>query len=81
MFDVVDHFEGQLKEIFDIMTDGKWRTIDQLAAITGIHTQSISARLRDYRKPQFGNHTVNKRPLKHTPALIFEYQLILRMTQ
>lgn len=70
----------QLQAVFDLMQDGAWWTLDNLErelfwrfAVTA-STQSISARLRDLRKPKFGGHTVNRRRLC---GGVYEYQLIL----
>jgi hypothetical protein len=58
-----------------LMADGRWRTLPEIHDITGFGEASISARLRDFRKLRFGEHTVNRR--RRTAAL-FEYQLVLR---
>lgn len=50
----------QHRAVFDLMRDGKTRTLCQIAAATGYPEASISARLRDFRKPQFGSHTVTR---------------------
>ena len=51
---------GQLMRIFRLMRDGKWRTLEEIARITGDPVPSISTRLRDFRKAKFGGHTVNR---------------------
>jgi hypothetical protein len=52
---------GQIKRVFDLMSDGKERTLDGISARTGYPSASISAQLRHLRKPRFGGHTVHKR--------------------
>jgi len=50
----------QLDDVKRVMGDGNWRTLGELEAITG-HTQaSVSARLRDLRKPKHGANTVER---------------------
>jgi hypothetical protein len=55
---------GQLKNVYDIMADGQYRTLDQIVTeIKGqygkvVTPQSVSARLRDLRKEKFGGYKV-----------------------
>ena len=51
----------QLQRVCDAMTDGEWRTLAEIEAITGDPQSSISARLRDLRKERFGAYKVEKR--------------------
>ena len=39
---------------------GGWWSLHYLAQATGYPEASISARLRDFRKPRFGSHTVKR---------------------
>lgn len=50
----------QAYDVWLAMRDGKWRTLRQIAHITGHPEASISARLRDFRKPEFGRHEVDR---------------------
>ena len=43
------------------MADYRWRTLRELAHTTGHPEASISARLRDLRKPKFGGFEVEKK--------------------
>jgi hypothetical protein len=75
LFDTAPRFDGpvydlavdqarltkQLGRVFDLMQDGQWRTLNEIAAATGDPHASISAQLRHLRKPRFGSHTVEKR--------------------
>ena len=71
----------QLYWVYEIMYDGKWRTIKDIGYIiranhnVSVMQTSISARLRDFRKNKFGGHTVNRNNLGDG---LFEYQLIVR---
>lgn len=44
--------------IYALMRDGRPRTLAEIEAATGFPQASISARLRDFRKPRFGGHDV-----------------------
>jgi hypothetical protein len=65
---------GQLERVFNLIADGKWRTLRQIAEGTGDPEASVSAQLRHLRKPRFGSHTVNRR---HLERGLYEYQLDL----
>jgi len=65
----------QAKAVFVLMRDGRWRTLRELSAATGYPEASVSARLRDFRKPKFGGHEVDDRR-RHDPARgVWEYRL------
>ena len=68
----------QQQRVFDLMIDGKWRTLNEISRITGDPLQSISARLRDMRKIRFGGHAVDKRPRGERSKGLWEYRLIVR---
>lgn len=65
---------GQLQRVFDVMCDGRWRSLDDIARETGDPAASISAQLRHLRKDKFGNHTVNK---EYRGDGLYLYQLIV----
>ena len=71
-----DHarLNGQIRRIYDLMHDGKWRTLEMIATATGDPPASVSAQLRHMRKPRFGGHTVEKRRVVGTSGL-WEYRL------
>ena len=71
---------GQIKRIFDLMRDSKFRTLFEIAYLTGDPESSISAQLRHLRKPHFGSHTVNKQRRGEPSRGLFEYQLIVNTT-
>ena len=48
----------QLRVVYEVMRDGYWHSLKSLARETGEPEASISARLRDLRKPKFGGFTV-----------------------
>lgn len=65
---------GQMLRIFNLMRDGQWRTLSQISMQTGASEAGASARLRDFRKPRNGGHTVNRRRVS---GGLYEYQLIV----
>jgi hypothetical protein len=66
---------GQAARIFKLMKDGEWRTLSEISRLTGDPESSVSARLRDFRKPRFGSHTVNRRM---AIAGLYYYQLEIK---
>jgi len=63
---------SQLERVRDLMLDGEWRTIPQIAAAVGGSDQSISARLRDLRKRRFGSYQVDR---AHVKDGLFTYRV------
>ena len=59
--------------VFRLMRDGEWRTLADISEATGDPQASVSARLRDMRKPRFGSHTVERRRCGEG---LFEYRLL-----
>ena len=49
---------GQLNRVYELMSDGEWRTLTQIAQAVGGSEAGVSARLRDLRKPHCGSHDV-----------------------
>jgi len=72
----VPRLAGQLARVFELMCDGQYRTLTEIASATGCLETSAGARLRDFRKPKFGGHTVIQRQVEGVP-LLYEYRLIL----
>lgn len=62
----------QLLAVRALMIDGVWRTLDDISCATGFPQASVSARLRDLRKPRFGRYDVERR---RKTAATFEYRL------
>lgn len=48
----------QWERVRDLMLDGQWRTLHQIAQALDVPEASASARLRDLRKPRFGGYRV-----------------------
>lgn len=66
----------QHRRVHALMRDGRWRTLAEIAGITGDPPASISARLRDFRKQKFGCLRVNRRRRGEPTRGLFEYQLL-----
>jgi DNA polymerase III delta prime subunit len=65
----------QATDVWRAMIDGRWHTLHELHRITDHPEASISARLRDFRKPEFGGHEVKSKRLENGSGL-FRYRLI-----
>lgn len=68
---------GQILRIRDAMLDDKWRTLPELEAITSDGQASVSAQLRNLRKPAFGSHQVDKRRRGEAERGCWEYRLTI----
>lgn len=69
-----ERLTGQILRIYDLMKDGKWRTLGQIENFTGAPQASISAQLRNLRKPRFGGYVVEKQNLGEG---LFQYRLLI----
>lgn len=68
-----DRLKTQLFNVWRLMKDSRWRTLEQIAAKVGCPEASVSARLRDFRKSKFGSHTVER---MYVHRGLFKYRLI-----
>lgn len=68
-----DRLNRQARIVFDLMRDGEWRTLAAIATIVDEPEASVSARLRDLRKPRFGEHVVERRYVGNG---LWEYKLV-----
>lgn len=68
-----DRLASQLKSVYAFMSDGEWHTIAEIKERVGGTDASISSRLRDLRKAQFGSHVVDRR---YVARGLFEYKLL-----
>lgn len=63
--------------VYDIMRDGEWRTPYEVQRMVERLTgqwhsdSSICARLRDLRKPAYGSHTIEKRPVEGQRSYVY----------
>ncbi len=58
-----------VEQVFDFMADGRWHALTEVASKTGLPVQSVSARLRDLRKPRFGRFTVDRMKMWGKPTV------------
>lgn len=71
----------QYNAVWRVMIDGRWRTLESIQNTMieemGLYApeQSISARLRDFRKKKHGAHTVDRFEWQTKPR-VFKYRLI-----
>ena len=63
----------QLSAVKALMLDGQWRSLSQISVHTGSPQTSVSARLRDLRKHEFGGLTVERR---HVANGLYEYRVL-----
>lgn len=70
-----ERLNTQLARVRELMADGRWRTLEDIEAVTGYPQASISARLRDLRKAKNGSFTVSRRRRSEGQ---FEYQMPAR---
>jgi hypothetical protein len=71
----------QHERVREAMRDGEWRTLDEIAALTGDPVASVSAQLRHLRKPRFGSWNVDRRSVPRrdgSRGALFEYRLRAR---
>jgi biotin operon repressor len=64
----------QLDRVKEKMRSGDWHTLSALAASVEASEASVSARIRDLRKPRNGGYTVLRRRVAGIPGL-WEYKL------
>ena len=63
---------GQIARVYSAMEDGRWRSLQAIAVITGDPPASISAQLRNLRKARFGAHEVER---AHRGGGLYAYRL------
>jgi hypothetical protein len=80
-FDDKQRLTGQLAAVRQAMINGDWWTLEEirhdLKIVFDIEstTQSISARLRDLRKKEYGSHTVER---QRVAGGLYRYRLKVR---
>jgi hypothetical protein len=66
--------KGKLAKLLKVLSDGRWHSPLELCELTGISPLSITARLRDLRKDDYGGHTIETKETQ--PGLVL-YRLLL----
>ena len=64
---------GQIREIWELMKDGRWRTVGTIVMVTGFPANSVQAQLRNLRKPRYGAYLVERRRV--TQSGLYEYRV------
>ena len=73
-----DRLTGQLRRVWNVASDGRWRTLATIADLAAPATEAaVSARLRDFRKARYGAHVVERRRVEGRQGL-WEYRLVVR---
>ena len=67
-----ERLRGHLLNVWRAMLDHQWHRLSDLALMTGASEASVSARLRDLRKPEYGSFTVDRRYIHRG---LWEYRL------
>ncbi len=74
----LSRLNDQLRRVYEVMRDGQWRTLPEICAATGDMPQSVSARLRDFRKDKFGALTVSRQRRRGVLRRgLWEYRVIV----
>jgi len=68
-----ERLSGQLKAVFDLMQDGRWRTLGEIRKTVEGSEAAISARLRDLRKRKYGAHEVQR---EHIERGLYRYRMV-----
>lgn len=63
----------QLEAVRMVISGGGWWTLSDISTLADAPQSSVSARLRDLRKPRFGKHTVERRRV--ADAGTYEYRM------
>lgn len=70
-----ERLKRSLDRVWYAMRDGQWKSLADIRQRVGGSESGISARLRDFRKPRFGSHTVNRKRLN---CGLWMYQIVAR---
>ena len=63
---------AQLVQVAAAMSDGQWHTLAELSSRVGAPEASVSARLRDLRKPRFGAYIIER---QYVERGLFKYRM------
>jgi len=67
--------EIQRLRVLKVMQDGEWHTLAEISQATGDPEASVSARLRDMRKPKFGGRYVAREQMDNG---LYRYKVLPR---
>lgn len=71
-----DHgrLKGQLWRVFQLMSDGRWYTLAEIATHADGTEASVSARLRDLRKEQYGAREIQR---ERVDGGLWKYRMVV----
>ncbi len=68
-----------LERVWSLMSDGEWRNLEDISKATGGTEASVSARLRDFRKPRNSwRFRVNEVQRKRVTGGLWVYRFVMR---
>ncbi len=74
--------------VWEVMGDGGWYTIEEVALLTGYSENSVASQIRDFRKPLYGDYIVEKRrrvnlktKLHQNAEREYEYRVVVSVGQ
>jgi hypothetical protein len=67
-----DRLSGQMRRVAEAMKDGSWKTLAEIAQEADAPEASVSARIRDLRRLEWGAHTVER---EHVSNGLHQYRL------
>lgn len=70
-----ERLNAQQLRVWNVIRDGKWRTLSEISALTGDPEASVSARLRDLRKDEFGGLTIDRQRRGEETRGLYEYRV------
>lgn len=76
-----ERLNTQGARVWQLMRDSNWRTLSEIQAECGGSEAGVSARLRDFRKREWGGNTVRRRRRGDSRNGLYEYRLIPNFVQ
>lgn len=70
----LSRLNAQARDVYEYMAHGDWRTLADISANTGHPEASVSARLRDLRKPSLGGFVVERRYIARG---LYQYRVLV----
>ena len=74
-----ERLTNQAYRVYAFMSTQRWHTLREIAEATGAPEASASACLRDFRKPRWNWHTVEKRRRGEPSHGCWEYRVMPRV--
>ena len=68
-----ERLSAQSRRVWDVLQDGKWRTLRELADAANAPEASVSARFREFRSEEFGSQPMEAEPIPGSSQ--FRYRL------